>query len=466
MIKLGKEEAINKEIPVPRYYQLAEFIREKIQLKRIAPGDPLWSERKLMDKFKISLATVRKAYEVLEEEGLVVKVHGRGTFVADTESKTVTVKVLFDSRIIPEKTFGQMTDIFKEKNPHIEIDSIFVKGNNTWHDHIERFNPDIYCLDESSWRILHDQDLLLNMQDLAAQDEDILSGIYDKVIDCFRTESGLFGVPYRFSTYALIYNKELFDSQKLAYPEETTWKTFLDIAKKMTVSRINGSIKHYGFISSSSINNLSTFVRQNNGSICPFEEEKGFGSEAVKEAVKFWYSDMVHEYKVSPESGIVDAYDLFVKGKVAMFCERYYSASLLDKNSDFEWGVAPLPRGKKRACTLPVQAFSIARNTKSVASAWNFIKFMADPQVQADFDQEGWGLPAQRAAAEKLPFSKVFIDELEYAEPAWPYAFNEPRQIIKEEISMLKLMLQNADVTCNKIARRCRKVAEKKKSAL
>ena len=45
-------------------------------------GDALPSVRALSRELKISALTVKKAYDNLEEEGLIVTVHGKGSFIA------------------------------------------------------------------------------------------------------------------------------------------------------------------------------------------------------------------------------------------------------------------------------------------------------------------------------------------------------------------------------------------------
>ncbi|MEV1146358.1 GntR family transcriptional regulator [Micromonospora sp. NPDC049799] len=49
----------------------------------LRPHDPLPSERELVARFGVSRATVRQAVGRLEEEGLVYRAQGSGTFVAD-----------------------------------------------------------------------------------------------------------------------------------------------------------------------------------------------------------------------------------------------------------------------------------------------------------------------------------------------------------------------------------------------
>ena len=63
------------------YQQLADSLRDKIYEGQYAFGDKLPSERSLAEKFGISHLTVRKALAILEEEGMLLRVQGKGTFV-------------------------------------------------------------------------------------------------------------------------------------------------------------------------------------------------------------------------------------------------------------------------------------------------------------------------------------------------------------------------------------------------
>lgn len=66
----------------PLYDQLADLLRQKIE-GEMAPGTLLPSERELSERYGLSRTTVRQAMAELESQGLVVRQHGRGTFVAD-----------------------------------------------------------------------------------------------------------------------------------------------------------------------------------------------------------------------------------------------------------------------------------------------------------------------------------------------------------------------------------------------
>jgi len=74
---------LNKNYPLPMYYQLKELIREKIIAGEWQPGDLIPSERELSEQHDISRMTARQALTELTNEGLLRRVQGKGTYVAE-----------------------------------------------------------------------------------------------------------------------------------------------------------------------------------------------------------------------------------------------------------------------------------------------------------------------------------------------------------------------------------------------
>ena len=71
--------ARNKGIPL--YYQVMRSLKEDIFSGRFGPEDRLPSEAELTRLFNVSRVVVRQAMKILEDEGLIVRVRGKGTFV-------------------------------------------------------------------------------------------------------------------------------------------------------------------------------------------------------------------------------------------------------------------------------------------------------------------------------------------------------------------------------------------------
>jgi GntR family transcriptional regulator len=66
------------------YQQIVDGLRREISEGRLAPGTALPSFRGLAEDLLVSVITVKRAYEELEGEGLIVRRQGLGTFVAES----------------------------------------------------------------------------------------------------------------------------------------------------------------------------------------------------------------------------------------------------------------------------------------------------------------------------------------------------------------------------------------------
>ena len=80
---------INHTSMEPIYEQIVRQIRGQIIEGSLKENELLPSVRALSRELKISALTVKKAYDLLDEEGLIVTVHGKGSFVAETNRNLI-----------------------------------------------------------------------------------------------------------------------------------------------------------------------------------------------------------------------------------------------------------------------------------------------------------------------------------------------------------------------------------------
>lgn len=80
---------------IPRHTQISEWLRDQIEQKKFDTDEKLPSENQLCEKFDVSRVTVRKALQTLENEGLIYRSQGLGSFVCDDR---------------PRQSFIQLTD--------------------------------------------------------------------------------------------------------------------------------------------------------------------------------------------------------------------------------------------------------------------------------------------------------------------------------------------------------------------
>lgn len=120
--------------------QLSEMFREKIYSKEWLENQKIPSEHQLMKEYGLSRGTVRHAIKTLVDEGLLIQVHGKGTFVTETaishpagvrplsfaeslkeQGKKFTTKVL-DKMIVPAPV-----DVAHELKTEAETPSLFLR---------------------------------------------------------------------------------------------------------------------------------------------------------------------------------------------------------------------------------------------------------------------------------------------------------------------------------------------------
>ncbi|QGQ94493.1 GntR family transcriptional regulator [Paenibacillus psychroresistens] len=73
----------------PIYLQLREQIKNQILSGALPEGELLPSIRNLALTLKISVITTKRAYDELEQEGLVASVSGKGTYVSGSNKESI-----------------------------------------------------------------------------------------------------------------------------------------------------------------------------------------------------------------------------------------------------------------------------------------------------------------------------------------------------------------------------------------
>jgi GntR family transcriptional regulator len=86
--------AIDRTSPLPFYYQLKQILLTDLRERELSPGDRLPGDHELCATYQVSRTVVRQALAELETEGVVERVKGRGTFVAQRKTSEHLVQSL------------------------------------------------------------------------------------------------------------------------------------------------------------------------------------------------------------------------------------------------------------------------------------------------------------------------------------------------------------------------------------
>lgn len=225
-------------------------------------------------------------------------------------------------------------------------------------------------------------------------------------------------LPYRMSSWVVYYNKKIFDSLGLPYPEEGwTWEEYTETARKITRKTVDGR-QIYGSMSFDLSGTWWRTPARTTGKEDPLDPE---GLVQLRRAAE-WSYQMAYEYQAQPkytEFTSVDSFDYnreFLEGNSGMFfngewCLPVLNSAVETNKLDFEYDVAPMPHweGEEPYAVATAAVMQVAAKSEHPKEAFDFIRFLCG--------EEGGRILAGRNLI-----------------PAWNTA--EIRQIFKESLRM------------------------------
>jgi GntR family transcriptional regulator len=102
---------INKNSAIPYYQQLADLLRREISANQPGSGEiyALPSENDLANQHGITRATVRHALDVLEREGRIYRVKGKGAFAAVCRVEHALARLISTTELMEQRGWPLVT---------------------------------------------------------------------------------------------------------------------------------------------------------------------------------------------------------------------------------------------------------------------------------------------------------------------------------------------------------------------
>lgn len=100
------------EEAIAKYKEICLWVKSRLESGELKPGDKVESEYKLCRQFQVSRQTVRHAIAVLEEEGIVNRYRGSGTYISDSDhvlpKKEKTMQIAVMTTFVQEYIFSSI----------------------------------------------------------------------------------------------------------------------------------------------------------------------------------------------------------------------------------------------------------------------------------------------------------------------------------------------------------------------
>lgn len=405
---------IDKNSPIPIYYQLKQIIKQQIEEQVLPPGEKLPTEQMLCERYDVSRAPVRQALLELVQEGYIYRRAGMGTFVSErsTEAAATTTlrllaydvrwitliqqavhrwnrlhpgrKVLLDVNMPPQSDFHRLLCAeVGEGNAHdlISIDYVWV----TRYARMGFLVPiDVLDPEFATW---------------------MKSEIETPVLNSNVLDGHLYGLPVQADVTGLWYRRDWFEAEGLQPPQTwAEWRTLLDYLARDEVKARWGYEHPIALPISmdageATFNVLLALIWGAGGDI---EAQDGFvylDNPGLKQTLSF-LRDLTQQGKyLSPQSGILHWWGppgLLAGGKVPMTLGGTYEWPTIAETAGWEGeeellehlGFVPLPRPD--ASTPPVASLGgttlvFPRQSENLALTLEIMRLALGPEVAVPF---------------------------------------------------------------------------------
>lgn len=300
--------------------------------------------------------------------------------------------------------------------------------------------PDLFIVEISELPTLLAMNGIEPMSDLATDEflEDFFPAFLENSYD---EEGEIWGIPFQRSTPVFYWNKEHFEEAGLdpdVAPE--TWEEMKEYARLL-----NQDGRH-GVTISGGWNDwlFQGFVRQNDSELINYTERTvTLNSPEAVEALEFWVS-LTQEEQVAPaHSTWASTPPDFVAGQTSMLYHSTGILSFLRDSTEFDFGVAFMPRNATFGAEVGGGNLHIGRGIPEAnrQAAWKFIEFLTTPEMAARWSRDSgyvsvrmssYDLPDMQEHTDAYPEYLVARNQLDYASgKMMAPAFQEIREILK-----------------------------------
>ena len=124
---------INKESDIPLYQQLIHEIKKRVDIKILKENDKLPSESEICKTYNLSRTIVRMAMNILEQEGYIYKLRGKGSYVSFPkicQDRSEFSKFYDDMKSLGKVPISKILYLkIKEADEHIRLKMNLFKGD-------------------------------------------------------------------------------------------------------------------------------------------------------------------------------------------------------------------------------------------------------------------------------------------------------------------------------------------------
>lgn len=283
--------------------------------------------------------------------------------------------------------------------------------------------PDVFYLDAFEAPLLMQNNVLEPLNSYINYEFD-LTDFIPALLNAFKNQEKIYGLPKDFSTLALFYNQQAFKAAKLTKPP-ATWTELREDSQQLTRDW-NGDrrIDQYGLGIIPELSRQSFLIKTFGGTLI---DQNGYATFATPEGLKGLQLivDLYCKYRTAAQPSDVGAStgsEMFGQGKAAIVIEGSWAIPYLKETfPKLKFATAELPTiaGKKGTMAYTV-AYVMNKRTKHKDAAWKLIAYLTSKKGMKAWANQGLVLPSRQSVIAELgydqnPLYAPFVAGADYA---------------------------------------------------
>lgn len=410
------------------------------------------------------------------------------TQAAPAAKGQVTLRFLLRHYSSYGHVWDRVIEAHEKNNPNVKVEKIINPGTDCGETKLLTMVgggdvPDLYWTCEY-WVAFIKKGLFKKLNPFMMSDKAFSVEEYEPVwIDMYKQpDGGIYGLPWDAFTFMLFYNKDMFDKEKVPYPDPEkpmTWEELLELAKRMTKwdgprpQQLGANITGWSM----------WWVWLSQIGIPLFNQDMSGINYDTPEAHKTldWFAEWQHKHKVHPSAMFQTDLPLdFPSGKLATWVAAVPQWTYTRRDAKFKWDVAPYPQtaNTKRQTFGFMVTINMLEKSAHPDEAWGFIKTASGPDHYPILYSQGMSMPTRKAHIDpphpewvnsKPPDNnKVVLEDAKYL--ILPFranngAWQQVNQIISNAMSQVYVGKATAKEAMGQAAQECARVLKELKEA-
>ena len=314
----------------------------------------------------------------------------------------------------------RLAEAYMEEHPNVKIEYEYCSGADyltkmqTWFSSGE--TPDVFGIANDHLIMFQDSELFEDLAPYVEKDGLESMWDYEKAKESYTIENGrLTAVPFVDKTFAIAYNKDLFDQAGVEYPTND-WTEADMIAAAEKISALGDDI--YGLRWGVRV---PEFYRGLYGDMYYDAENKSMNvadNASFKAAVTMFADSIANGLAPDETSGTISTGG-FETGKFGMALSATWDIATYQNSvgDAFAWDVVMLPNNEEFGrwkTTLRSNGWSMSANAENKEVCWDFIKFLSTSETAA-VEGSSIGIPCLTSYVESDDYLKNFGEGTEYS---------------------------------------------------